>query len=121
MEGSFRLLFEFFKNSNFWPFGGHFCVKICVFSWYIKSVACIGYVKRMTASMQAQPTPTNITYINTHEASYKIIYSFNFSKIPISGGGLAAFFRNRGQFTKSCFCCLLSIFVAICAIKWPFS
>ena len=114
MEGSFRLLFEFFKNSNFWPFGGHFCVKICVFSWYIKSVACIGYVKRMTASMQAQPTPTNIMYINTHEASYKIIYSFNFSKIPISGGGWRPFLEIGGNSLSRVFavyCPFLCLFV----------
>ena len=29
MEGCFRLFLEFFKNSNFWVFGGHFKVKIC--------------------------------------------------------------------------------------------
>ena len=44
---------------------------------------------------------------------------FKFSKIPISGG-VAAFFKNRGQFTKSSFCCLLPVFVPIRAIKWLF-
>ena len=43
----------------------------------------------------------------------------NFQKIQFRGG-VAAFFKNRGQFTKSSFCCLLPVFVPIRAIKWLF-
>ena len=28
-NSDYALIFEFFKNSNFWVFGGHFKVKIC--------------------------------------------------------------------------------------------